>query len=122
MVVLSGRLLWSTLAIHIGDKSPLMKLLNPEESNGLVSATRSVISEVMTAERERILGEFSLDNKEGALSRLVGELTEENGELKRGFADEVQRVVAEFSLDKEDSALSSQFGAIRTNLALEDLF
>jgi hypothetical protein len=40
------------------------------------------------------------------LSRLVGELTEENGELKRGFADEVQRVVAEFSLDKEDSALS----------------
>lgn len=53
-----------------------------------------------------ILGEFSLDNKQGALSRLVGELTAENGELKRGFADEVQHVVAEFSLDKEDSALS----------------
>jgi len=101
-----GSELAATLATHIGDNSPLMKLLNPEESNGLVSATRSVISEVMAAERERILCEFSLDNKQGALSRLIGELTEENGELKRGFADEVQRVVAEFSLDKEDSALS----------------
>ena len=101
-----GSELAATLATHIGDNSPLMKLLNPEESDGLVSSTRSVISEVMAAERERILGEFSLDNKQGALSRLVGELTEENGELKRGFADEVQRVVAEFSLDKEDSALS----------------
>ena len=46
---------------------------------------RSAISEVVAAEREHILGEFSLDNKQGALSRLVGELTEENGELKRGF-------------------------------------
>jgi hypothetical protein len=40
------------------------------------------------------------------LSRLVGELTEENGALKQGLADEVQHVVEEFSLDKEDSALS----------------
>ena len=101
-----GSELAATLATHIGNNSPLMKLLNPEESDGLVSAMRSAISEVVAAERERILGEFSLDNKQGALSRLVGELTEENGELKRGFADEIQRVVAEFSLDKEDSALS----------------
>lgn len=101
-----GSELAATLAIHIGENSPIMKLLNPEESDGLVSATRSAISEVVAAERECILGEFSLDNKQGALSRLVGELTEENGQLKRGFADEIQHVVAEFSLDKEDSALS----------------
>jgi len=101
-----GSELAATLATHIGDNSPLMKLLNPEESNGLVSAMRSAIFEVVAAERACILGEFSLDNKQGALSRLVGELTEENGQLKRGFADEIQHVVAEFSLDKEDSALS----------------
>lgn len=101
-----GSELVATLAAHIGDNSPLMKLLNPEESDGLVSAMRSAISEVVAAERERILGEFSLDNTQGALSRLIGELTAENGELKRGFADEIQNVVAEFSLDKEDSALS----------------
>src|ERR1700733_2004901 len=101
-----GSELAATLAAHIGGNSPLMKLLNPEESDGLVSAMRSAIFEVVAAERERILGEFSLDNKQGALSRLVGELAQENGELKQGFADEVQHVVAEFSLDREDSALS----------------
>ena len=101
-----GSELAATLATHIGENSPLMKVLNPEEAGGLVSAMRFAIAEVVAAERERILSEFSLDNKQGALSRLVGELTEENGELKRGFANEVQHVVAEFSLDKEDSALS----------------
>jgi hypothetical protein len=101
-----GSELTATLTNHIGENSPLMKVLNPEEADGLVSAMRSAISEVVSAERERILSEFSLDNKQGALSRLIGELTEENGELKQGFAEEVQHVVAEFSLDKEDSALS----------------
>lgn len=101
-----GSELAATLATHIGENSPLTKVLNPTESDGLVSAMRAAIAEVVAAEREHILSEFSLDNKQGALSRLVEELTEENGELKQGFADEVQHVVAEFSLDKEDSALS----------------
>ncbi len=40
------------------------------------------------------------------MSRLVKELTEENGKLKEGLAEEIGNVVQEFSLDKEDSALS----------------
>lgn len=52
------------------------------------------------------MNEFSLDNQQGALSRLVGELTEESGKLKKDLAEEVGHVVNEFSLDKEDSALS----------------
>lgn len=109
-----GSELAATLANHIGESSPLMKLLNPEEADGLVAAMRSTISGVVAAESERILGEFSLDNKQGALSRLVGELTEENGQLKQGFANEVQHVVAEFSLDKEDSALSRLVRRVET--------
>lgn len=101
-----GSELAATLASHIGESSPLMKLINPEESNGLVSSIRSAIEGVVQAEQDRILGEFSLDNKQGALSRLVGELTEESGELKKELAEEVQHIVEEFSLDKEDSALS----------------
>ena len=61
---------------------------------------------MLQSEKERILTEFSLDNKQGALSRLIEELTEENGALKRGLAEEVQQIVDEFSLDKEESALS----------------
>lgn len=102
----NGSELAATLAAHIGANSPLMKLINPEESDGLVSSIRSAIEGVLNTESERILSEFSLDNEQGALRRLVGELTEESGKLKKELAEEVGHVVNEFSLDKEDSALS----------------
>jgi hypothetical protein len=102
----NGSELATTLAAHIGDNSPLMRLLNPEESDGLVSSIRSTISEVVNGEQTRILSEFSLDNGEGALSRLIKELTLSNGKLKTDLATEIGLVVDEFSLDNEDSALS----------------
>jgi hypothetical protein len=102
----NGSELADTLAAHIGENSPLMKLINPQESDGLVSSIRSAIEGVLKTESERILNEFSLDNGQGALRRLVGELTEESGKLKKELAEEVGHVVNEFSLDKEDSALS----------------
>jgi hypothetical protein len=102
----NGSELAATLASHIGENSPLMRLLNPEEADGLVAAMRSSISEVVSGERERILREFSLDNGGSALTRLVEELTTRNGKLQQGLADQVEQVVSEFSLDKEDSALS----------------
>src|ERR1019366_8158197 len=101
-----GSELAKTLAAHIGENSPLMKLLNPEESNGLVSSIRSTISAVVGEEQEHILSEFSLDNDHGALKRLVTELTQANGKLKTDLAAEIANVVQEFSLDREDSALS----------------
>ena len=110
----NGSELATTLAAHIGENSPLMKLLNPEESDGLVSSMRSAISEVVSDERERILKEFSLDNAEGALRRLVQELTDEGGKLRNCLAEEVDHVVKEFSLDKEDSALSRLVRRVET--------
>ena len=102
----NGSELAATLAAHIGENSPLMKLINPEESDGLVSSIRTAIEGVLKTESDRILTEFSLDNEQGALNRLVEELTEESGKLRKGLAEEVGHVVNEFSLDKEDSALS----------------
>lgn len=101
-----GSELAKTFATHIGESSPLMRLLNPKESDGLVSSIRSTISEVSGQEKERILREFSLDNEGGALKRLVTELTVANGRLKTDLASEVSSVVKEFSLDDETSALS----------------
>ncbi len=83
-----------------------MNLLDPDESSGLVQAVRSSAEEVLQAERERILAEFSLDNKDSALSRMISELTEENGKLTGDLTRKVDEVVKEFSLDEEDSALS----------------
>jgi len=60
----------------------------------------------VNGEQTRILSEFSLDNGEGALSRLIKELTLSNGKLKTDLATEIGLVVDEFSLDNADSALS----------------
>ena len=47
-----------------------------------------------------------MDNKEGALSRLIDELKENHGEVSVALQERIDAVMAEFSLDKEDSALS----------------
>lgn len=64
------------------------------------------LEQSLGAQRERVLREFSLDHKEGALSRLVGELEERHGKLSEDFRGRLQQVVGEFSLDREDSALA----------------
>lgn len=101
-----GSELANTLAAHVGENSPLMKLLDPEESKGLVNALRYSTEEVLQAERTRILAEFSLDNKDSVLSRLVLELSEENGRLRANLENRIDEVTKEFSLDRDDSALS----------------
>jgi hypothetical protein len=101
-----GSELANTLAAHVGENSPLMKLLDPDESRGLVTALRYSTEEVLQAERARILAEFSLDNKDGALTRLLAELGEENGRLRADLENRIDEVTQEFSLDREDSALS----------------
>ena len=53
-----------------------------------------------------MLREFSLDNKDGALARMIGELTNNHGQLTEALEKKIDAVVDEFSLDKEDSASS----------------
>jgi hypothetical protein len=55
--------------------STLARLLAPSESNQLLSAIGDAVNNLLTTQREKILSEFSLDNKNGALSRLVEEVT-----------------------------------------------
>jgi hypothetical protein len=98
--------LCKTLLAHFGQQSPLMKLLNPSESEGLLAALGQTLEIQLTAQRNHVLREFSLDNKEGALARMIGELTTNHGQLTEALQKKIDTVVAEFSLDKEDSALS----------------
>lgn len=110
----NGSVLAETLAEHIGKNSPLMKMLNPEEASGLVASIRSAISAVVSEEQDNILSEFSLDNDQSALKRLVTELSTANGTLRKDLADDIGKVVQEFSLDKEDSALSRLVNKVQT--------
>jgi hypothetical protein len=95
-----------TLTALIGDNSPLMKILDPAEADGLVATLRLSVGEVLRGEREKILSQFSLDDKQSAISRLVVELAGNNNNLQEALTDKVEEVVKEFSLDEEDSALS----------------
>ncbi len=101
-----------TLAHHLGDRSPLMQWLGPDASSGLLAALGHSVDEALDGQRQRILAEFSLDNREGALSRLVQELSERHGALGRELASRIDEVVGEFSLDDENSALSRLVGRV----------
>jgi hypothetical protein len=95
-----------TLSSHLGENSQLMKILSPDESKGILNALGQTVETVLSTQRERILSEFSLDNKNGALSRLVSELTQNQGKISDGLQERIKVVVGEFSLDNESSALS----------------
>lgn len=94
--------LGETLRAHTGPDSPLMRLLNPEQSEGLVQLVVRAVEDSASLQRERMLSEFSLDNHDSALNRLVNEVSKTQGVL----VDNVKVIQKEFSLDSEGSALN----------------
>lgn len=98
--------LCKTLLTHVGQNSPLMKQLSPTESQGLLSALRDTVQRQLNDQRETVLREFSLDNEQGSLARLVRQLTDNQGRLTIDLKGKIDDVVKEFSLDEENSALS----------------
>ncbi len=94
------------LATHVGEGSQLFKLLSPTDTSGLKAQISAMLESVLQEQQLQILNEFSLDNKESALSRLITEVAANNGELKTDLKTQVDGLVGEFSLDKPDSALS----------------
>lgn len=100
------RTLADTLTRHVGADSTLMQHLAPGDSNRFLNALREHVERTLTVQAETILREFSLDNTEGALTRLVRELKDKHGEAADGLNKRIGEVVQEFSLDNEQSALS----------------
>jgi len=98
--------LGKTLRAHFGAESPLMNLLNPDQSKGLLASLRQTLDEQLNTQREHMLSEFSLDNKEGALSRLVSELVDNHGEASGQLQEKIDELMRQFSLNDDDSALS----------------
>jgi hypothetical protein len=100
------RSLADTLTRHVGADSVLMQHLEPGESNRFLAALRGHVEQTLATQAESIQREFSLDNAEGALARLVRELKDRHGEAAEGLKARIGEVVQEFSLDNEQSALS----------------
>lgn len=95
-----------TLGDYLGDSSRLMKHLSRDDPEGFLHGMQEILAQALEADRERILGEFSLDNGDSALNRLVRELKESHGRLTGNLQESIKAVVSEFSLDNEESALS----------------
>jgi len=94
------------LAKRIGESSPLMRRLDPEDAGSVTKSIEQTAKDVLETERIRMLTEFSLDNPTGALARIVAQIRATNEEFTGGLEGQVRRAVAEFSLDDENSALS----------------
>jgi len=95
-----------TLSAHMGENSPIFKLLSPTEAGGLKAQIAETLAAALDEQRRLVLREFSLDVKDSALSRLVGEIGSSQGQLKADVKGQVDAVAREFSLDQPDSALS----------------
>jgi dipeptidyl aminopeptidase/acylaminoacyl peptidase len=95
-----------TLARRIGESSPLMRRLDPQDAAGIARSIETSVKEVLDSEQNRILGEFSLDNESGALTRVVAQLGLTNDKLQGNIEKQIKAAVHEFSLDDENSALS----------------
>lgn len=95
-----------TLAAHVGESSPLFRKLDPAQRDGLLATLEATIEEALQAQHKRIASEFTLDDPESALSRLVRELTTKQGELQQGLSGDVDQLRRLLSLDEDDSALS----------------
>src|SRR6185503_992166 len=91
-----------TMIAQIG---PLMDHLDPQQSEGLLAVLRATVEAQLNQHREHVLKEFSLDHKDGALCRLVNELTAKHGDLSKDLQTKIDVVIKEFSLDEENSAL-----------------
>ncbi len=94
------------IASHVGPDSELRRILTPDEHNAFVRSVRDAISSATAQHSSTLLSEFSLDNANGALSRMVRELAEKHGTAADALQAHFREVMSEFSLDKEDSALS----------------
>lgn len=90
---------------HLGAESPLLQTLSTDRSKGLLAALDDVIKESVRARNEAIIQEFTLDNEDSALARLVSRMTDANGKLRKEFASDVQQLRKEFSLDNEEGSL-----------------
>ena len=95
-----------TLVQHVGQQSPIFKLLSPSESDGLMQSLGMTVAGELKNQSDAVLKQFSLDNKDGALCRMVGELTAKQGQFTDQMKLRIDTAVQQFSLDDDNSALS----------------
>ncbi len=96
----------------VGRQSPLFRLLDPQQADGLLAHLRQEVQRQLQEQREAVLRQFSLDDEQSALSRFIRQLHQQHGELTENLEEKIEELVKEFSLDDEQSALSRLVGKV----------
>lgn len=112
-----------SLSKHLGENSPIFTLLSPTEATGLRAQLDTLVQQALADQREQLLREFSLDNKDSALCRLVTELNTNQTQLSSNVKEQIDLVTKEFSLDHPNSALSRLVSRVEsTQRAINEQF
>lgn len=118
-------LLAKELAAAVGAASPLMKHLDPTNKEGLVETITRIAQERLEEQSKKVLGEFDLNNEEGALKRLISQIeTNFNpddpktalGVLKKALGETQEQIRKDLSLDADGSALSNLHGKLKKQI------
>ena len=86
-----------TIADKVGEASPIFKLLDPRNSEGLKSQLAATVKEIVDAHARGITGQLSLDEPASALSRLKRTLDTQVQEIHKNqseFHTEVRETLA----------------------------
>lgn len=83
-----------SMARHIGQESPIFRMLSPDEADGLLAQLARRLETALGEQRKALLAQFSLDQPDSALSRLVGRVDQSQA-----------RISADLSIDNEQSSL-----------------
>lgn len=102
------------LSRYVGPESYFARVSDPNSADGLAQTLRKNAAEQVNHQNEILMKQFSMDNPEGALARVVAELTAKHGDLGMMLADRITSVAEDFSLDREDSALSRLVARVDT--------
>ncbi|HEX3770490.1 MAG TPA: hypothetical protein VHV30_06495 [Polyangiaceae bacterium] len=100
-----------SLAVHLGEGSALFKLLSPTDAAGLRAQIATAVEDALADQRKVILREFSLDEKDSALSRMVSEFSLDGegsamSRLAKMLAATSDQIGKNLTLDDDRSALS----------------
>lgn len=107
-----GSVLSRAMEKHIGPSSPFFQMLSPDQRNGILGALKESLELVLCEHGKSLARQFSLDDKDSALSRLVCEITETNGVLRKDLSNDLDHIRKEFSLDNEEGALARLVGRV----------
>ncbi len=91
---------------HVGENSPIFKMLSPTDSEGVKIQLENAVKTALEEQRVKVVGQFSLDDQDSALSRLLAEVSRKQGVLSEDIREQIKTLTEEFSSDAEDSALS----------------